>query len=381
MARHTLTFGGAAVRMLHTLRTLPTVRLCLLAACAAIPFGCSTYPVDTTGRDLLELESVWQYLRAYSIWQDSVPLPPNAFTYALPETLLAHVNDTLHGHSYTGYTDALPGPSRSGFASQGVAGAQPASDSAPPIYYGAVTPRTAFLQIVTFDNDYLLDSFLVALPFLSRYANIMLDLRGDGGGSIALMDSIIEYFLPVNTPFIVATYRAYSGASRTASTVHGERWTTKHAHSPTLDGKNIVILLNRGSASASEMLAAGIKDGRASAGLSPCLFVGDTSYGKGIGQVLINRAWLSKRDLSITYLRVVRACGCPDSVYHRKGLAPDVRVTNANEAVADSLQFLAALHVLEPGVLPKEIPVNRSRSNGLPTSVDYIIQSISDFEK
>jgi hypothetical protein len=56
-------------------------------------------------------------------------------------------------------------------------------------------------------------------------------------------------------------------------------------------------------------------------------------------------------------------------------------VTNANEAVADSLQFLAALHVLEPGVLPKEIPVNRSRSNGLPTSVDYIIQSISDFEK
>jgi Peptidase family S41 len=380
MARRKLIFGGVAVRMLRTKCMLHTVRLGILAAGAAVFFGCSTYPVDTTGRDLLELETVWQYLKAYSIWQDSIPLPPNAFTYDTPDSLLASVNDTLHGHSYTGYTDALPGPPRTGTASLGDAGTLAASDSG-PIYYGAVSPRTAYLQIATFDNDQLLDSFLVALPFLSRYANIMLDLRGDGGGSIAFMDSIIEYFLPVNTPFITATYRSYNSGTRTASTVHNEHWTTKHAHSPTLAGKNIVILLNRGSASASEMLAAGIKDGRESAGLSPCLFVGDTSYGKGIGQVLINRAWLSRRDLSITYLRVVRECSCADSVYHRKGLAPDVRVTNANETIADSLQFLAAFHVLEPGVLPKKIPVDKSRSNGLPTSGDCVIQSISDFEK
>jgi hypothetical protein len=344
--------------------------LCGLAACAAIAVHCSKYPVDTSGRDLIELESVWQYLKAYSIWQDSVPLPPNAFTYSAPETLLAHVNDTLRGHSYTGYASA-------GGADAEAAVINPTS----PIVYGSVSPRTAYIHVWDFTRDTTFDSFLVAIPVLAQYPNIMLDLRWNTGGDISVMDSIIEYFLPVNTPFIHATYRAYDEASRTASTVRGEHWTTKHAHSPTLAGKNIVILLNHWSASASEMLAAGIKDGRATAGFSPCPFVGDTSYGKGIGQVLINRAWMSKRDLSITFLRVVRACNCADSVYHRKGLVPDIKVTNPDSTVADTAQFCAAFHVLEPGVTPNVIYITRFSHTLISKRADFVGPAILEMEK
>ena len=338
--------------------------------------GCSTYPLDTSGnRNLLELESVWQYLKAYSIWQDSVPLPLNAFTYNTPQQLLKSVNDTLHGVPYTGYD------SSSGYVSPGKASAAAATDSVPPIYYTGITQRTAYLLIFReFRRDITYDSFLVALPFLARYSNIMLDLRGNGGGDIAAIDSLIEYFLPVNTSYIVATYRAYDRDTRTASTIHNERWTTKHVRSPSLAGKNIVILLNRGSASASEILAAGIKDGRASSGLPACRFVGDTSYGKGIGQVLISRRQFHKQDVKITFLRVFRACDCADSVYHRKGLVPDIAVTDTDATVADSVQFLAAFHVLEPGVMPKTL-INHFARKQLTGNIDIVVPEIPDFEE
>jgi hypothetical protein len=364
-ARH----AARALRTLRALRMLHALRAGCIAACAVMAFGCSNYPVDSSGRDLLELETVWQYLKAYSIWQDSVPLPQNAFTYEKPETLLAHVNDTLHGVSYTGY-DSSEGARAAG-----------TNNSAPAISYARISPRTAYLHIWKFGKESTLDSFILAVPFLSAYPNIMLDLRWDGGGDIGVLDSIIAYFLPVNTPWLVATYRAYDRLARTASTIRNERWATKHAPALSLAGKKIVVLLNRWSASASEMLAAGIKDGRAASGLGPCLFVGDTSYGKGVGQILISRAWLSKRDLKITYLRVTRACGCADSVYHRKGLVPDVAVTNRDSTVADTSQFVAAFHVLEPGVRPDVVIETRFLKKNLAKEADCLVPAIPELEK
>jgi hypothetical protein len=334
-----------------------------------LAFGCSTYPVDSSGRDLLELETVWQYLKAYSIWQDSVPLPQNAFTYDMPETLLAHVNDTLHGASYTGYDS-----SEGAYAAGTVA-------SAPAISYARISPLTAYLHIWKFKKENTLDSFLLAVPSLAQCTNIMLDLRWNTGGDIGVLDSIIAYFLPVNTPYMIATYRTYDRSARTASTVRNERWTTKHAPPTSLAGKKIVVLLNRWSASASEMLAAGIKDGRSLSGLDSCLFVGDTSYGKGIGQILISRGWLSKRSLKITYLRVTRACGCADSIYHRKGLVPDIAVTNRDSTIADTSQFMAAFHVLEPGIRPDVIIETRFLARALAKEADCTAPAIPLFEK
>jgi hypothetical protein len=336
---------------------------------AAVVLSCSTYPVDTSGgRDLLELESVWQYLKVYSIWQDSVPLPPNAFTYNTPEQLLASVNDTLHGANYTCYD------------SSGGASVAAARDSTPSVYYTNVSPRTAYCQIWEFIRDTTYADFLAALPFLAQYQNLMLDLRWDGGGDLAALDSIIGYFLPVNTTYIVATYRSYDMSARSASTVHSERWTVKHDRSPSLDQKKIVILMNRGSASASEIFAAGIKDGRASAGLFACPFVGDTSYGKGIGQILVGRSQFHKQDIKITFLRVTRACGCADSVYHRKGLFPDIAINNSNDTIADTLQFFAAFHVLEPGVTPAKF-ITHFNKKQIAKKAEAVAPSIPDFEK
>ncbi len=206
----------------------------------------------------------------------------------------------------------------------------------------ALTDSTALVQIDSeFKQDTTYPAFKSAVPFLAAYPKIILDLRGNRGGSIDAVDSIIEYFLPANTPFIEARYRKYDPASRTARTVDWEPWATVHDHSPTLVGARVAILTDGLTASASEILAAGLKDGRAGSGPDTATLVGQTTFGKGIGQIVISRSYLGKRDIQITFLRL-KGLSDRTGIYHRRGIFPDLRVTGP------LLQLNTALHVLEP---------------------------------
>jgi hypothetical protein len=347
-------------------------RIAVIALCAlflALLSGCS-YPVDTSGRDLPELESVWQYLETYSIWQDRIPQESNALqSFQTPEALLSSIDDTLHAFNYTTY-DSTHLPNSGPVA----AAAAVAPDTT--VYWYRITPSTALLKITEFKQDTTYTAFLGALPYLALYANIIVDLRDNGGGDIKAVDSIMEYFLPVNTPYIQATYRRYNETARTAETVPWEQWATKHEHFSSLAGKHLAVLVNGGSASASEILTAGLKDGRA--GGDTAVLVGETTYGKGMGQVIISRVFLGKRDLKITFL-LLKGISSRTGDYHRKGITPDVPVncTSLERSIdsldrllaflpglktqrdnlqwlCDSMNISAALHVLEPlAVLPK----------------------------
>ena len=301
-----------------------------------ITSGCSTYPLDTSGRDLLELESVWQYLETYSIWQDKVPQERNALeSFQTPEALLSSVADTFHGINYTTYDSAhLPVGGRLSAIAAG------APDTT--VYWLALTDSTAVLKITEFKQDTTYPAFLGVLPLLVQYANIIVDLRDNGGGDINAVDSIMEYFLPVNTPYIQAMYRKYDESTRRAQTVPWDTLKTLHGHGLSLAGKRLAVLVTGGSASASEILTAGLKDGRAgAAGGDTVALVGETTYGKGIGQIIISRAYLGKRDIKITFLRL-RGISSRIGDYHRKGITPDIQVAGP------LAQLSTALHLLEP---------------------------------
>jgi hypothetical protein len=332
---------------------LTRTRACALSAMtAALLYGCSTYPLDTSGRDLLELESVWQYLETYSIWQDKVPQEKNALeSFQTPEALLSSVADTFHAVNYTTYDSAhLP----MGGRLSAVAAAAPDTT----VYWLPLTDSTAFLKITEFKKDTTYPAFLNALPYLAQYPNIIVDLRDNGGGDINAVDSIMEYFLPVNTPYIQAKYRNYSESTRSAETVSWETWKTLHGHAPSLAGKRLAVLVNGGSASASEILTAGLKDGRAGAGNDTVTLVGETTYGKGMGQIIISRTYLGKRDIKITFL-LLKGISSRIGDYHRKGIAPDIQVSGP------LAQLAAALHLLEPSApLLKAAPLPASGSAG-----------------
>jgi hypothetical protein len=288
-----------------------------LTACAA-GLLCVNYPLETE-RDLYEMESVWQYLKVYSIWQERVPR--DAFQYDSPEAMLLKIMDTLKGpSSYTRY-DSSCGACR---ASVGRIDGQTEEDTN-DLHWTPLTDSTMLVRIAEFSESTYRHfvAAVVSMDALHPFKNIIFDLRFNGGGDIKSTDSIINAILPQGTPYLIETYREYDEINRTAKTVEGDTQVTSGPQHWALRGKRYALLVNKGTASASEMLITALKEGFSKVGKdSNVVIIGDTTYGKGIGQICIPRHYLRRNNLKITFMRMKGLDEIGD--YHVKGIAPDV---------------------------------------------------------
>ena len=151
-------------------------------------------------------------------------------------------------------------------------------------------------------------------------------------------------------------YRNYDSDKRIASTVNWDTLRTSYSNmnAGTINSaKRFVVMANRGSASAAELFVAAMKDGFASVP-GKVTFVGDTTYGKGMGQVIIPRQIWGKTNLKITFL-LIKGVSNRIGNYHRKGIVPDILVpgyylsdTALQYYQAYNAQSLAALRVFNP---------------------------------
>jgi C-terminal processing protease CtpA/Prc len=201
------------------------------------------------------------------------------------------------------------------------------------VYWDSLSDSTGYLLINGEFVKGTYTSFLNALTTVNKFRNIIIDLRDNGGGNINVTDSIIQALLPDSTPYIVEKFRTYDPVSRQAKTVDWRTmWTNRGRQ--ILKNKRYAVLANRGSASASEILIAAIKDGLAHAS-DTALLVGDTTYGKGMGQIIVSRESVGRSDIRITFMRMK---GLTNRIgyYHRKGILPDIHVD------CDSLDSLIA---------------------------------------
>jgi hypothetical protein len=343
--------------------TIKSIKIvCIVLMCAPLIL-CSKYPVDTSGKDLYELESVWQYLKTYSIWQDTLwsdTLPVDAFKYATPEELLAGVHDTLHGNDYTVYDSSSPGL----FKNRVLA-------AFPSVVWDSLTDSTGYIGIYSEFVAATYPAFLSAVSRVSKFRNIIIDVRYNGGGNIDATDSIIQCILPDSTPYIIEKYRKYDGQARRAGAIDWDTiWTNRGRQLAALKNKRYAVLTNRGSASASEILIAALKDGFAHTSTQTTL-VGDTSYGKGMGQIVITREHLGRPNIKITFLRM-NGLSSRVGYYHRKGISPDVLVRNSYQSSAgDSLQLLAALRVFQPFAILKKARSMSTRISSISTIVEF----------
>lgn len=159
---------------------------------------------------------------------------------------------------------------------------------------------------------------------------IVLDLRNNGGGSLFEVTTMTDLFI---NPGPVVQIRKDNQISR------GYRSRNK----PSYDGP-LLVLINRLSASASEILAGAIQDyGRG-------LVVGTQSYGKGTVQALVP---LHEGQVKLTESKFYRVSG--DSTQHR-GVIPDIALPSlySVEDIGESSQD----HAL-PWDQIHAIPVNR----------------------
>jgi hypothetical protein len=308
----------------------------ILPALSALILNCqSALDPQDPATDLIEYESVFQFLKAYTIWQDNIPDAP--FDFPSPAAILAAVHDTLKNNDYTKYYIDPIGAS----ASLGTNGSTVSLDT--------LTDSTALLKITTFGLG-TFDDFLMCVPEAANFRNIVVDLRGNRGGYLDVLDSIIESFIPYGTAYISARYREFDEHQRRFVTRDWEPWTTERGPIGVFEHMRFAVLMDEWSASASEILVSALYEGVGAA------LIGNRTYGKGIGQIHIPRR--TRQTMQVTFL-MLKGINNRIGAYHRRGIEPDtipesVRQEGDTLDPADQPVFYAVKR-LEPKIGPGDI--------------------------
>lgn len=190
--------------------------------------------------------------------------------------------------------------------------------------FGYAKETTGILEITSFAETSGEETGKYLKDFHEKgYENLVIDLRDNGGGYLVAAQKIASYLVPADTPLYQQKNKA------------GEVTETKTIPDyPVYEFKNIVILINEETASASEVLTLTLQE-KANAKV-----VGVQSYGKGTAQVPIPfkdgsslkytaAEWLSPNGNSINGVGVT-----PDYVVEL-----DAAITTSVAALADGEEY------------------------------------------
>ena len=157
---------------------------------------------------------------------------------------------------------------------------------------------------------------------------LVLDLRGNPGGYLEAAIDMASWFLPASKVVV----REDFGGRRT------ERSYRSRGYDIFTDDLEMVILIDKGSASASEILAGALAEH------DKAVLVGETTFGKGSVQELVDIT--SNTSLKVTVARWLTPGGLSIS---EKGIEPDYKVerTPADRQVGRDPQLDKALEILK----------------------------------
>ncbi len=184
----------------------------------------------------------------------------------------------------------------------------------------------AYIQVLQF-NDTTVDKFYAAIDQVKKNkANgLVLDLRNNPGG---YLDSAIAMASEWIKDGVIVSEKGYNGASNTHTTEGSHR----------LAGLKTIVLINKGSASASEIVAGALQDHKVAT------LVGEKSFGKGSVQDYENFP-----DGSALKLTVAEWFTPNGKNITKEGITPDVEVKEdfANDKVGVDKPLDKALELLK----------------------------------
>lgn len=163
---------------------------------------------------------------------------------------------------------------------------------------------TSFTQQTTVGLKQALESFTI--PADKKVTGIVLDLRNNPGGLLNEAVSVVDAFI---TRGEIVSTRGRGGKITSRFNA------TKKDYS---DGLPVVVLINGGSASASEIVAGALQDHKRA------LIMGTQSFGKGSVQTIIPLA--NRGAMRLTIARYYTPSG---RSIQAKGVTPDIRVPQA----------------------------------------------------
>lgn len=305
---------------------------------------CFLYSCEQSEPDNLKLEidRVWQYLKIYSIYSDKVPTRLEAQNIGSPEYVALSVIDTLRyldGDTiffFTYYDSKWENVRDGHFPRQYYPRNSRAIDTT--VYAQKLTDNILYLNIPRFTSS-AYSEMLAKSSGASLYSNVILDLRWNPGGYVDVCTSMVNLFLPKGTHYLNALYRSEDVSLNDVISVDTTAWVVGYNVTNGWQNKNIAILMNGESASASEILIEALK----SDSVNSRMF-GKKTFGKGIGQVHVYFYTTSGGGMSITTLKFL---GVDNSSYHSVGIEPDV-VIEGDNSITFNDQVIAAATYLDP---------------------------------
>jgi carboxyl-terminal processing protease len=201
-----------------------------------------------------------------------------------------------------------------------------ASILVPTLAYEMLEDNIAYIQLFTFGDD-TSEKLHAALKDLMKQepVGLILDLRGNGGGYLDTAIQVVSEFVGDG----VVMYEEYGDGRRVEFPAEEGGLATEIP---------LVVLINQGSASASEIVAGAIQDrGRGQ-------LVGVTSFGKGSVQQYVPL----KNDQGAVRVTIARWLTPNGRQINEVGLQPDVEVAITEQDLANDLdpQLEKAIEVL-----------------------------------
>ena len=186
----------------------------------------------------------------------------------------------------------------------------------------------AYIHIMQFNQSLPDDFKKVALEILSSPAKkIILDLRDDPGGYLEVAKNIAGWFLEKGQVLTIEDF----GKDRDPIIYKAEGNAT-FAQYP------IVVLINKGSASASEILAGALRDNR------NITLIGEKSFGKGSVQEMIEL----QDGVSFLKITIAKWLTPKKTLIAEVGLTPDIKIEPTDDEILSKkdVQLEKALEII-----------------------------------
>ena len=216
-------------------------------------------------------------------------------------------------------------------------------------YYGMVNPEVGYLRITNFSNNTPGETRDALISLMGEGAeNVIIDLRDNPGGLLSSSLDILDLILPKNMEMVSTKGRKGRSLKNYKS--------LNNAFLP--NSIDIAVLINGGSASASEIVAGVLQDH------DRAVVLGDQSFGKGLVQTVIgiNQDTALKITNSKYYIPSGR------SIQKREFIDEELIADGA--LAADSLfQTMAGRNVLGGGGISPDITVKDEGSFPLAASI------------
>lgn len=179
----------------------------------------------------------------------------------------------------------------------------------PSLKWELIENDIAYIKLYQFSEKAAFDFKITSTEILNSSAKkIILDLRNNPGGFLEIAQNIAGYFLEKGQIVAIEDFG------------QGKQEEYKAKGNALLFHFPLIILINEGSASASEILAGALRDNRG------ILLIGEKSFGKGSVQVLERL-----RDESSLKITIARWLTPKGELITDKGLTPDVEVKITEE--------------------------------------------------